>query len=43
VEIARQTGAKIAELDTLEVGAGTAEAYLTRMRTNLNALAKAFE
>ena len=43
VEIARQTGAKIAELDTLEVGAGTAEAYLTRMRTNLNSLAKAFE
>lgn len=43
VEIARQTGAKVAELDTLEVGTGTADAYLTRMRTNLKSLAEAFE
>jgi len=43
VEIASQTGAKVAELDTLEVGTGTADAYLQRMRTNLKSLAEAFE
>jgi zinc transport system substrate-binding protein len=40
--IAQQSGAIVAALDTLEVGAPTAEAYLMRMEANLAALKKAF-
>ncbi|MES2309245.1 MAG: metal ABC transporter substrate-binding protein [Verrucomicrobiota bacterium] len=36
--IARESGAKIATLDTLEVGASEADAYLKRMRNNLEIL-----
>jgi len=43
VEIARQTGASVAELDTLEVGSGTADAYLQRMRANLKSLTESFQ
>lgn len=41
-KIAAQTGAKVSELDTLEVGQGTPTAYLDRMGTNLDSLRKAF-
>jgi zinc/manganese transport system substrate-binding protein len=41
-EIARQSGATVAELDTLEIGEPAADAYLERMRANLAALAKAW-
>jgi zinc/manganese transport system substrate-binding protein len=41
-KIAAETGAKVSELDTLEVGQGTATAYLDRMGTNLESLRKAF-
>lgn len=40
--IAAQTGARVSQLDTLEVGQGSAEAYLLRMRANLDALTIAF-
>jgi zinc/manganese transport system substrate-binding protein len=42
VEIARQSGARVSQLDTLEVGTGHATAYLERMRQNLAALQDAF-
>lgn len=41
--LAQQTGAKIAELDTLEVGEADPNAYLVRMRRNLEALQKAWQ
>ena len=41
-KIASETGAKVSELDTLEVGQGTPTAYLDRMGTNLESLRKAF-
>lgn len=41
-KIAAQTGAKVSELDTLEVGQGTPTAYLDRMGANLESLRKAF-
>ena len=41
-KIAGETGAKVSELDTLEVGQGTATAYLDRMGANLESLRKAF-
>ena len=40
--IAAQTGARTSQLDTLEVGLGHADAYLLRMRANLDALSLAF-
>ncbi|MBL6764348.1 MAG: zinc ABC transporter substrate-binding protein [Verrucomicrobiae bacterium] len=40
--VAAQSGAKVSQLDTLEVGEGNATAYLDRMRTNLAALRAAF-
>ncbi len=41
--LAEQTGATVAQLDTLEVGEPDAGAYLTRMRANLDALRKAWQ
>ena len=41
-KIASETGAKVSELDTLEVGPGTPTAYLDRMGANLESLRKAF-
>ena len=41
-KIAGETGAKVSELDTLEVGQGTPTAYLDRMGANLESLRKAF-
>lgn len=41
-KIAAETGAKVSELDTLEVGQGTPTAYLDRMGANLESLRKAF-
>ena len=41
-EIARQTGARVSELDTLEVGEGHATTYLDRMNLNLTAIKTAF-
>ena len=41
-KIASETGAKVSELDTLEVGQGTPTAYLDRMGANLESLRKAF-
>jgi len=41
-KIAGETGAKVSELDTLEVGQGTPTAYLDRMGANLGSLRKAF-
>ncbi len=41
--IARESGAKIATLDTLEVGESEAEAYLKRMRSNLEILQNAWK
>jgi ABC-type Zn uptake system ZnuABC Zn-binding protein ZnuA len=41
-KIAAETDAKVSELDTLEVGQGTATAYLDRMGANLESLRKAF-
>lgn len=41
--IARQTGARTALLDTLEVGVGDAGSYLERMRKNLDALRQAWQ
>ena len=40
--VAAQSGAKVSQLDTLEVGQGHASAYLDRMRANLAALRAAF-
>ena len=40
--VAAQTWARTSQLDTLEVGLGDADAYLTRMRANLDALTRAF-
>lgn len=40
--IARESGAKIATLDTLEVGTPSADAFLKGMRNNLNALKNAW-
>ena len=40
--VAAETGAKVSELDTLEVGQGTPTAYLDRMGANLESLRKAF-
>ena len=40
--IAEQTGATVAELDTIEVGEPVADAYLVRMQANLDALRKAW-
>jgi len=40
--VAAQSGAKVSQLDTLEVGQGHATAYLDRMRANLAALRAAF-
>jgi zinc transport system substrate-binding protein len=42
VEIARQSGARVSQLDTLEVGTGHATAYLDLMKMNLTALRDAF-
>ena len=41
-KIAGETGAKVSEHDTLEVGQGTPTAYLDRMGANLESLRKAF-
>lgn len=41
-KIAAQTGARVPQLDTMELGAGHATAYLDRMRANLAALQAAF-
>jgi len=41
-KIAGETGAKVSELDTLEVGQGTPTAYLDRMGANLESLRMAF-
>lgn len=41
--IARQTGARTALLDTLEIGVGDAGSYLERMRKNLDALRQAWQ
>jgi len=41
-KIAKETGAKVSSLDTLEVGQGGAKAYLERMRKNLSSLQRAF-
>ncbi len=41
-EIARQTGARVSMLDTMEVGTGNPTAYLERMRLNLTALESSF-
>ena len=41
-EIARQTGTRVSQLDTLEIGDGNADAYLKRMRNNLASLHTAF-
>ena len=41
-KIASETGAKVSELDTLEVGQGTPTAYLDRMGANLESLRSAF-
>ncbi len=41
-EIARQTGSRVSQLDTLEIGDGNADAYLKRMRNNLASLQAAF-
>ena len=41
-ELARQTGARVSALDTLELGTGTPTAYLERMRANLTSLRAAF-
>jgi len=40
--LAAQTGVKISELDTMEIGQGTADSYLQRMEENLIALEAAF-
>jgi len=42
-KIASQTGARVSQLDTLEVGTGTPTAYLDRMGKNLQALKEAFQ
>lgn len=41
-ELARQTGARVSQLDTMELGLGTPTAYLERMRANLASLREAF-
>ncbi len=41
--LAEQAGARVAELDTLEVGEANPDAYLIRMRNNLKALQKAWQ
>lgn len=41
-KIAAQTGAKVSQLDTLEVGVGTANSYLERMQDNLASLKTSF-
>ncbi|MDE1170334.1 MAG: metal ABC transporter substrate-binding protein [Verrucomicrobium sp.] len=41
--LAAQTGARVAQLDTLEVGPPAADAYFVRMEANLDALRKAWE
>lgn len=41
-KIAKETGAKVSSLDTLEVGQGGAKAYLERMRKNLSSLQRPF-
>jgi len=41
--LAEQTGARVVELDTLEVGEADPNAYLSRMRNNLRALQKAWQ
>ncbi len=43
LKIAAQTGARVSQLDTLEVGEGAPTAYLDRMRSNLKALQDAFK
>jgi len=40
--IGDQTGARVSELDTLEIGQGEADSYLLRMEQNLVALEEAF-
>jgi ABC-type Zn uptake system ZnuABC Zn-binding protein ZnuA len=40
--IADQTGARVSELDTMEIGLGEADSYIRRMEENLAALKKAF-
>jgi zinc transport system substrate-binding protein len=40
--IAKQTGAKVSELDTLEIGSPEKDAYVKRMRENLNHLKSAW-
>lgn len=42
-KIAAQSGARVSQLDTLEVGEGTPNAYLERMQKNLQALKAAFQ
>lgn len=39
--LARETGARVSVLDTLEIGQGSAEGYLERMRKNLRRLEEA--
>ncbi len=41
--IAEQTGARLAQIDTLEVGPASADGYLDRMRSNLAVLQKAWQ
>ena len=41
-EIARQTGSRVSQLDTLEIGQGSATAYLEKMRQHLASLRTAF-
>lgn len=41
-EIARQTGTRVSQLDTLEIGEGSADEYLKRMQSNLASLQAAF-
>jgi zinc/manganese transport system substrate-binding protein len=42
-EVAKQTGATVSEVDTLEIGEPEANAYLVRMRNNLAAFEKAWK
>jgi zinc/manganese transport system substrate-binding protein len=42
-EVAKQTGATVSEVDTLEIGKPEANAYLARMRSNLAAFEKAWK
>ncbi|NJK90742.1 MAG: zinc ABC transporter substrate-binding protein [Blastochloris sp.] len=41
--VAQQSGAKVSELNTLEVGSPSADAYLKAMNQNLDSLKKAWQ